>query len=337
MKRYCLLLLIAGIFFSNPITVKAEAPSKSSICVDAIFGEYQKAVDENIYNSMTIVDSTTIDTIYGGASTPVLDCLKETINPCMAFATTWGEAGCSYPGVSMTTIMDFSPDTYSHVIDWISVGRNLEQIDDLWYTVNATNNYNTNNKGNAYHMPNKLLQFPKDGSRETSAMTSLGVGPYQITSSDWSTYTLEDRVNPILGFQNSLVKAGNQWFRVNINPTSDLTVYALLSLSHQGGSLPSMSFGYELISIINKPEVTEAFNIVGKQIYTDLVEKAKNGEVSLSDIDLDNYFFKLEEMVGVDFSNYTGGVGPTNKGNYTALHCLRYVFYKNYFTGGNVC
>lgn len=330
-------MLTIGTLFSSNLKVDAKVPDDSSICVDETFGSYQKIVDENIYKSMSKVDASIVDTIYGGASTPVLEYMKQCINPCMAFATTWGEAGCSYPGISMTTIMDFSPDTYAHTIDWISVAENLEQVDDMWYTVNCTNNYNTNNQGKAYHMPNKLLQFPKDGSRETSAMTGLGVGPYQITSSDWDKWTLSSRVNPIFGFQDSLAKAGTAWYQTGINPTSDLTIYALLSLSHQGGSLPSMQFGRELISIINNPDVTKAFEDIGKEIYQDLLKKAHESEdgVSLADIDLDSYFFKLEERVGVDFSNYHGGVGNTNKGNYTALHCLRYVFYKNYFTGGN--
>lgn len=333
-KRYCLLLLTIGILCGSNLRVNAKVPDVNSICVDETFGSHQKSVDENIYKSMNIVDSSVVDTIYNGASTPVLEYFKDCINPCMAFATTWGEAGCSYPGVSLTTVMDFSPSTYKYPIDWITVARNLEQVDDMWYIVNCTDDYNTNTEGKAYHMPNKLLQFPSSGSRQTSAMTGLGVGPYQITSSDWDKWILSHRVNPIEGFRDSLSKAGTQWYQTGINPYSDLTVYALLSLSHQGGSLPMMEFGKELISIINQPDVTEAFEQVGKEIYTDLLTKAKKKEVSLADINLDNYFFKLEEMTGVDFSNYTGGVGSTNKGNYTALHCLRYVFYKNYFMSG---
>lgn len=327
---------MAGLLLCNKVDVEAKIPDKNSICIDETFGSYQKLVDENIYRSMSVVDESIIDMIYNGDSTEILEYTKKCINPCMAFATTWGEAGCSYPGVSLTTVMDFSPDSYAHKIDWISVANNLEQVDELWYMVNCTDNYNTNSDGQAFHMPNKLLQFPKGGSRETSAMTGLGVGPYQITSSDWDKWTLEQRISPILGFQNSLLKAGTIWYNTDITPTSDLTIYALLSLSHQGGSLPSMDFGKQLISIINRPEVTSAFEEVGKQIYVDLLNKAKDKNVSLADINLNDYFAELEREAGVDFSNYTGGAGPTNKGNYTALHCLRYVFYKNYFTGGNV-
>ena len=328
-------MLILGLLFSPKMSTEAKVLTEDSICIDETFGSYQKLVDENIYKSMNIVDDSVVDVIYGGASTKVLEYMKDCINPCMAFATTWGEAGCSYPGISMTTIMDFSPDSYAHTIDWVGVAGNLEQVDDLWYIANCTDNYNTNDKGKAYHMPNRLLQIPKGSSRETSEMTGLGVGPYQITSSDWDKWTLEERVNPVRGFENSLAKAGTTWYKVDIVPTSDLTIYALLSLSHQGGSLPSYDFGKQLISIINRPEVTQAFETVGKKIYTDLLEKAKTQEVSLKDINLDSYFAELETLTGIDFSNYTGGAGPTNKGNYTALHCLRYVFYKNYFTGGN--
>ena len=329
-------------FNTNSINVNANVTnnhnvdmSRSNIEIDSVFGTYQQTVDKNIYSEMNKYVYDILIESYGEYNTLVMSKAKETINPCMAFATTWGEAGESHSGISLTTIMDFNPDTYENSIDWITVTSNLMQVDDEWYRVNAVNDFNTNEDGMAYKMPNSLLQFPKGSSRETSAMMGLGVGPYQITSSDWDKWTLENRVSPINGYRDTMKKTGSDWLTVDIEPMSDLTVYALMSLSHQGGSLVNYEFGKNLINIINKPNVQDAFNDAGYEMYIELRDKAYNKTVSLSDIDLEKYLQRVEQETGVDFSNYTGGVGSTNKGNYVALHCLRYVFYKNYFTASN--
>ena len=309
--------------------------NNSTIVIDSAFDTYQQIVDKNIYSEMNKYIHDILIEAYGDIDTPVMRVAKETINPCMAFATTWGEAGQSYGGISLTTIMDFSPATYIHEIDWIEVSSNLGQVNDEWYRVNTLDNFNTNEDGYAYKMPNALLQYPSVGFRETSAMKGLGVGPYQITSSDWDKWKLESRVSPIEGYRDTMIKTGPAWLKHDIKPISDLTIYALMSLSHQGGSLIEYDFGKKLIDIINTPSVQDSFNKVGREIYLDLRDKAYSKKVSLSDIDLDKYLFKLEQETGIDFSNYHGGVGNTNKGNYVALHCLRYVFYKNYFTASN--
>ena len=307
----------------------------STIRIDDAFGTYQQVVDKNIYNEMSKYVYDILMESYGSYNTPIMEKAKETINPCMAFATTWGEAGQDYSGISLTTVMDFNPDTYVYEIDWIDLSSNLSQVDDTWYRVNTMDNYNTNMDGYAYKMPNSLLQYPSSGSRETSAMQGLGVGPYQITSSDWETWTLEGRVSPIEGFRDSINKTGSDWVQADIEPISDLTIYALLSLSHQGGALITYDFGKSLINTINQPNVQDAFNRAGYEMYIELRDKAYTESVSLSDVDLNKYLSKVEQETGIDFSSYNGGVGKTNKGNYTALHCLRYVFYKNYFTASN--
>lgn len=309
--------------------------NSSTIRIDDAFGTYQQIVDKNIYNEMSKYVFDILDETYGNINSPMVNMAKETINPCMAFATTWGEAGESYPSISLTTIMDFNPDTYVYDIDWIEISCNLEQVDDDWYRVNSLNDYNTNVDGNAYHMPTSLLQFPTSGSRDTTSAQGLGVGPYQITSSDWETWELCNRVSPIEGFRDSMKKTGDSWARADINPISDLTVYAALSLSHQGGALIDYDFGRNLINIINTPEVQDAFNEVGHEMYIEFRDRAYNERVGLSNINLTKHLEEVEQRTGVDFSKYTGGVGRTNKGNYTALHCLRYVFYKNYFTASN--
>lgn len=306
--------------------------NSSYININEAFGSYQSAVDRNIYNAFRCVDANILVDIYGDVNSQVFQKAKEYINPCMAFATTWGEAGRAYEGISMTTVMDFSPSTYKYEIDWITLTGNLYEVDDAWYIANAVDNYNTNEDSYAYHMPVQLLQYPKSGSRQTSLMTGLGVGPYQITSSDWSTWELSNRVSPIDGFKDSLKKVGTAWTQCDINPTSDLTVYALLSLGHQGGGLITYQFGKNLINKINEPSVQEAFNSAGHLMYLELRDKALTEPVTLSDINLTKYLRMVENETGVKFSNYNGGVGRTNKGNYVALHCLRYVFYKNYFT-----
>ena len=328
----CSILLYSENVYAYTDEYYVDIQSKA-IRIDPSFGAYQQLVDKNLYEELdkycdNIFDSYTNDTI-------VLQKAKEYVNPCMAFATTWGEAGQAYAGISMTTIMDFNPDTYVDDIDWISVTSNLEQVDEYWYLVNTKENYNTNRDGQAYHMPASLLQYPSSGSRVTSAMTGLGVGPYQITSSDWDKWTLTERVSPIEGFQASMVKVGNSWVNSGIEPISDLTIYAMLSLGHQGGGLIDMDFGKQLINKMNEQKVQEAFNYAGHLMYTDLLEKAQDKSVSLSNIDLVYYLNIVEEETGIDFSKYTGGVGSTNKGNYVALHCLRYVFYKNYFTSNS--
>lgn len=307
---------------------------KSVVEIDSSFGAYQKAVDENIYYSMSTVNDKKLVSIFGENDTPMFSMAKATINPCMAFATSWGEAGQSYAGVSLTTVMDFNPATYNKDIDWISVSKHLEQVNSDWYIANAMSSYNTNESGKAYHIPNALLQIPRGGSRQTSDMTGLGVGPYQITSSDWNKWILDNRVNPVYGFEDSLRKCGTSWIYCNIEPISDLTVYAVLSLSHQGGSLINCDFGKELISILNSYEVQQAFLDAGYDMYKDALEKSYSRNISLYDINVVPYLTTIESRIGIDFSRYTGGVGSTNKGDYTAKHLLRYVFYKFYFTMG---
>lgn len=316
----------------NPVTLTTD----SVVSVNKVFGEYQSAVDENIYYSMSSVSSKELVSVFGNANTPMFEMAKETINPCMAFGTTWGEAGSSYKGISLTTVMDFNPNTYVDQIDWLSLSRNLEQVDSSWYISNAKQSYNTNESGNAYHMPNALLQAPKGGDRSTHDMQDLGVGPYQITSSDWDKWILDNRVNPIWGFEDSLRKCGTDWIYCGISPISDLTVYAALSLGHQGGNLITQDFGKRLISTINTYDVQIAIDRAGHDMFMDLLEKAYNKEVSLSDIDVGPYVSQVESETGIKFSTFHApGFGQTNKGTYVLKHCIRYVFYKYYFTSGD--
>ena len=321
-------------------TVSGDAESvmlttNSVVSVNKSFGEYQSAVDENIYSSMSAVNADALERIYGAHDTPMFNAAKEYINPCMAFATTWGEAGSSYKGISLTTVMDFNPNTYIDQIDWLSLSKNLEQVDSTWYVTNTRQSYNVNESGNAFKMPNALLQVPRGGDRSTHDMTNLGVGPYQITSSDWDKWTLDDRVNPIWGFQDSLAKCGSSWIDCGISPISDLTVYAALSLGHQGGSLIDNQFGKDLINTINTRPVQAAINNAGYAMFMELLEKSYYKEVSLSDIDVGVYVSQVEAETGIKFSGFTGGAGSTNKGTYVLKHCIRYVFYKYYFTSGD--
>lgn len=320
---------VEGSYFDNP-----SLTTQSVVNIDTVFGQYQKVVDENIYYSLSTVNNKSLVQIFGNYNTPMFNKAKECINPCMAFATTWGEAGQSYAGISLTTVMDFNPSTYNTEIDWISVSRNLVQVDAKWYLTNANNNTNVNQDGNAYGIPVSLLQYSRTTSRAESAMTGLGVGPYQITSSDWDKWVLDNRVNPVYGFEDSLKKCGTSWITCDIDPISDLTVYAVLSLSHQGGGLIDYNFGKELINIINTPSVQQAFLDAGYQMYIDAREKAYGKCISLSDINVTPYLAQVESQTGYDFSDYTGGVGSTNKGDYTTKHLLRYVFYKYYYTLG---
>lgn len=312
-----------------------ELTTESVISVNKVFGDYQAAVDENIYYSMCSVNEDDLLRIFGNHNTSMFAKAKECVNPCMAFATTWGEAGSSYKGISLTTVMDFNPNTYVDQIDWLSLSRNMEQVDSSWYITNSKKSYNVAEDGNAYHIPNALLQVPKGGDRSTHDMLGLGVGPYQITSSDWDKWGLDNRVNPVWGFEDSLRKCGTSWINCGINPISDLTVYSVLSLSHQGGNLIEYGFGKELINNINTPAVQNAINKAGRDMFLELLEKAYSKEVSLSDIDVGPYMSQVESETGISFSRFTGGVERTNKGSYVLKHCIRYVFYKYYFTSGD--
>lgn len=315
--------------------VKAvELTTKSLVKIDDVFGEYMTDVDENIYYSLASVNGNTLVDLFGNVDTKMFEMAKKTINPCMALATTWGESGYSAKGISLTTVMDFDPKTYVEEIDWLTVTSNLEQVDSAWYLANTKTNYNINTEGKAYHMPNNLLQAPIKGSRKTSAMVGLGVGPYQATSTNWDYWDLDGRVNPVWGFRNTLEKCCYSCLKCNIDPISDFTVYAAMSLSHQGGSLINYDFGKKLINLMNTPNVQDAFNTVGYNMFLDAKERARKGPISLVNIDAKAYVKQVEELAGVDFSDYTGGPGRTNKGDYTATHCLRYVFYKYYFTSG---
>lgn len=355
MKNYVLKIL-AGVLVTSAVvvsirpktvSVKAdgvdtsirniELTNISAVNVDPVFGELQKSVDENIYYSMTAVNEDTINTIYGAdMHTPMLDKLRESINPCMALATTWGEAGRSYDGVSMTTVMDFDPSTYNSDIDWVDVATNLGQVDSSWYVANVGSSFNVNEDGNAYKIPVALLQYSKKTPRETNEFVSLGVGPYQVTTSDWEDWDIDSRVSPILGFESSLRRAGTNWCKLDINPISDLTIYAALSLCHQGQALATYDFGKELISIINTDNVQKAFNHVGYQMYTDVKALAESGKaVCTSDINVADYIPMVQELTGINFRDYTGGPGRTNKGNYVASHLLRYCFYKYYFSAAD--
>ena len=85
-------------------TPNPSLTTQSVVSIDKVFGQYQKTVDENLYYSLSMVNADTLNRIYGNKSTNMFEMAKETINPCMAFATTWGEAGSSYKGISLTTV-----------------------------------------------------------------------------------------------------------------------------------------------------------------------------------------------------------------------------------------
>lgn len=315
-------------------TPNPNLTTQSVVNIDKVFGQYQKTVDENLYYSLSMVNGKTLERIYGNKNTKMFEMAKETINPCMAFATTWGEAGSSYKGISLTTVMDFNPNTYVNEIDWITLSKRIDQVDSAWYYANTKESYNTNTKSKAWRMPVSLLQYPKGGNRATSEMVGLGVGPYQVTSTDWESWDIDVRVNPLWGYEASLSKCGTSWITSGIEPISDITVYACLSLGHQGGNLINYNFGKELINHINTPRVQQALLDVGYQMYIDAREKAYTRNISLSDINVTPYLKLLETQTGIDFSDYTGGVGSTNKGDYTIVHVIKYVFYKFYFSGG---
>jgi hypothetical protein len=313
---------------------KVTLTTQSVVAIDDVFGEYLTTVDENIYYSLASVNSQTLKEIYGDKNTAMYKMALETINPCMALATMWGEIDSDYKGISLTNVMDFNPATYNKEIDWITLTKNLEQVDSAWYMANTESNYNTNEDGKCYRIPVALLQSPRSGSRVTSAMTGLGVGPFQITTYDWDESHLDNRVNPIWSYTTSLRQYSTTWINCGIDPISDITVYACWALAQQGCALITYDFGKKLINVINRQDVQDAIYQVGYQMFVDAREKAYNREITLDDINVKTYVTQLENITGIDFSSYHGGVGRTNKGNYTISHVLRYIFYKYYYTSG---
>ena len=319
---------------SDIIDYQENFSGESEIEISTSFNSTQRIVDKNLFRGLAKVNRDFLEEEYKGIDTPMLNKAKECINPLMAFATCWGEAGRSYGGVSLTQVMDFQPSTYGSVIDWISVSADIEQVGESWYLSNATDYINTNKNGKAYGIPVVLLQAPMDGSRTSSEMTGLGVGPYQITTADWNRYPLDERVSPIDGWKWSLTKIGTAWTKCGIEPISDLTVYAVMSLSHQGGGLITYPEMKALIQKINTPEVQKGFYKVAKKMYDDLLIKEQDKDCSLNDIPRDSYMKMLENETGVAYRNYHVPLGRTNKGWYVFYHCLNYCFYKYYFTGG---
>lgn len=311
-----------------------ELTTNSNPNIDTVFSTYQAVVDSNIYEQMCVVDAEYIKQIYDNRNSAMYYKAIECINPCMAFATCWGEAGCSQAGVSLTQVMDFSNNTYLSPIDWISVTSNLEQVDENWYYANTRNGMNINTSSRANGIPVNLLQYSSSTTRELHEYNGLGVGPYQVTTSDWNTWNIGMRVSPIEGWKASLRRAGTLYLDCGINPISDMTVYACLSLSHQGSSLITYDFGIKLINKINDPYIQSIIDKAGYEMYLEMKEKATTGNVDLSSVDISKYVNYVQDTTGVDFSQYTGGPGRTNKGMYVLRHCVQYAFYKYYINGG---
>ncbi len=319
------LIVLMSIFTFLVIPVKAQAS------VNSIFAE--ESIDTALYNKFDAVAKTYLKSAYGNRVSNTK--LESCFNPCFAFATTWGEAGASNYSVSNTTVMDFTPSRYEAKIRWADVVKNIECVDEYWYITFADNEYNKGTKGNAYQMPVGLLQYPSEGSRETANYVSLGVGPYQITSSDWTQWPLTNRVSPLSGWDATLRKAGTLWIDAARSYNYETTIYACSSLAHQGGGLFKYDFSTKLFQAMDKQEVHEAIVDAGTCMYNDfLVSRQKGSKGTIAQLNLSKYNKMVVDKTGIDFSKFSGGVGSTNKGNYTLNHTIRYVFYKLYFNGG---
>lgn len=305
--------------------------------IDKVFTYYQKTVDENLYNALKVVNKEFLYDTYGKSSdTLIFSKAVECINPCMAFALALGDAGASYPGISMTTVMDFNPNIYQTEIDWIRLSESIAQVDSTWYLANVKSNYNYNSNGEAYKIPVTLLQNPTTGNRYENDMTNLGVGPYQINNSDWIEYDLDKRVNPVNGFKNLFYTIGSDWYISGVNPVSDTTVFASIALAHLDNPFIKTNTGEALINRINDEKTQAVMNYIGYQMYLDMREKAFEDPVCAYDINTLQYVKPLEKFLNVDFSDYTKEDYHINIGNYVITKCLQYIFYKYYFVGSNI-
>lgn len=329
------IILIISICFSSRVdsfaaevdipSVEVVSPTDFKLDIDKVFTYYQKSVDENLYKAISSVNGEYLLKVYKDTNTTLFNKTVECINPCMAFAITLGEAGASYPGISMTTVMDFNPSNYQTEIDWIKLSENVEQVDSTWYLANVTANYNQNTNGEAYKIPVSLLQKQTNNTRFEGDMVSSGVGPYQITTTDWTNYNLDSRVNPVDGFRNLFKSIGDNWLKVGVEPISDLTVYAILYSAHCN----STEFDKNLINKINEKRTQDALNYIGYQVYLDIREKAFEDPVCAYDINITKYLRPLENLLEIDFTNYANG-------DNIVKHCIQYTFYKYYFTGSNI-
>lgn len=319
-----LVVVILGfLFLLNPIDARAS--------VDSTFIE--GPVDTVLYSKFNANAKTYLKSAYGNRVSNTK--LESCFNPCFAFATTWGEAGASNYGISNTTVMDFTPSRYKAKIRWTDVIKNIDCVDEYWYITFADEEYNKGTKGNAYQMPIGLLQYPSEGSRDSANYVSLGVGPYQITSSDWTQWPLTDRVSPLSGWDATLRKAGTLWVDTAKSYNYETTIYACSSLAHQGGGLFKYDFSTKLFKTMDTPEVHKAIVDVGTCMYNDfLASRQRGSKGTVAQLNLSKYNKMVVDKTGIDFSKFSGGVGSTNKGNYTLNHTLRYVFYKLYFNGG---
>lgn len=300
---------------------------QSNIYIDNSFGDIQCVVDAQIYKGMTSVcNKDTMVKVYGSQNTSVFNYACDVLNPCMAFATSKGEAGASTsePGVSLTTVIATNSRYYVNEIDWVSATKELSQFDEIWYLSNCDKSFNTNVSYKSAYMPSSYLQ--------NGGSDSLGIGPYQITTSNWSLYTLEDRMSPTKGWIASLRKAGTNWLNYDIEPISDLTIMSLLSMSHQGGSIINSDVGKRIIDNINTEEVQVIIEQCGQDMYKEVLSKVQSGSlVSADSISVNKYVSKVYELSGIDFSKWSYGTNSTNTGNYVIAHTLQYVFYKYYF------
>lgn len=347
MKRFVGLVLIICIFCGSSLTITAEGSDKElekievenrnevyvsnliskDVYIDNSFGNIQCVVDAQIYNGMLqVCNEETLREVYGNKNTEMFYYACEVINPCMAFATSKGEAGprTSEPGVSLTTVIATNSRYYTYEVDWVQVTSELSQVDELWYLSNCNENCSVNVNNKSAYMPTSYLQ--------NGGSDGLGIGPYQITTSNWDAYTLEDRMSPIKGWKASLKKTGTYWLDCGITPTSDITVMALLSMSHQGGSIITSDVGAEIANNINREDVQSVMKQCAYDMYVELLTEVQSGNlVCADDINVTPYVQRVYDETGVDFSQWSYGSNSTNTGNYVMAHTLQYIFYKYYF------
>lgn len=299
----------------------------STVKIDPAFGDLQCLVDAQIYEGMLqVCNERSLRNTYPKVNNELMDYACSVINPCMAFATSKGEAGgqTSAKGVSMTTVLATNDRYYDESIDWVSVTSELSQIDEVWYLTHTDNNNQTNVQYKSCYMPKSYLQ--------NGGSDGLGIGPYQITTSNWNDYTLEDRMSPTKGWLASMKKTGSTWLTSGVQPSSDLTVMALMAMSHQGGAIIDSECGRNIINNINDVSVQESIKRNAWKMYNDIKEKALSGIlVNADDIRPNDYIKNVYEETGVNFSQWSYANFKTNTGNYVVTHTLQYMFYKYYF------
>lgn len=292
MKKYKYIIVIVLVIALIGVTI-VNASQDTSIAINPVYGEQQYLIDENIYYAMDNTLSK-INIIY---KTGDDDKLTEYINPCMAFALAWSDKTVFYDNISYTGVVDFNPDSYNFVPDWVTISRNIGCVNYDWYYANIDNNKLSD--GKCKGMPEL---FYNDGCYSV----------YGINSGDYSEYTVNDRVCPTIGFMRFMQYIKTYWTNNKVNPISDITVMAKLyccRIKNMDG-----------ISIVNTTDFQNKIVDIASKMYSSFEYEYMINGMSINELIFDEYVTEAASSYDV----------PQEM----IIILLKYLFYKQYYISG---